>query len=1101
MRDWSRGKIGGLIGSGVVLLALSCGGTKSSKDKAVVESSGEAEAPGPRPDTCPEEQAAPDLLPGVTVEHRSPEYWFGVLDKRHDLDRVLLSPSELQTLNASIRVPRAGYFPQQDLLEEVDAGATLGKVKERFDWMQKKLDDGEYVHDEGAQAFGQPESPSLAPQFHIALEEVPLFCAATTAGFYDSDATSKRINRNRCSNAHPQELIQVLGPWAGGMRLARTATSWGFITDAVKLSPAIDRQAATPFARGPFGMMARRAEVGAQTLAVHTRLPYANSKQSSALVATADGITEAELSAEQLVSVARPLTRRAIITEALSYLGTPYGFGGLDGGIDCSRLLLDLFASFGLDLPRFSGWQAKAGSFSYEVGGIDDAAKQSIIDQADASGVVILQLPGHIMLYLGRDAAGEPMAVHALSYYLDPCEKDLDTTMVVGKVQIGSLELGRGTRKTALLERITRVTVIGQAPNDELKSLAILRPGAPTSKPSSKECRKLPSSRIFVSPKRPHKGGPVRAIATSRKNLGPATISFFDSKGQRHESILTETGGPPRGYIGEVESPGSTGKWMAVLGDGDKLYGCRSFDVKRPPPKRKKVDNSWRRRKVPPPPPEIELAEGEVAPEEPEGPPIWSLKRKWGPNYEDLFATFTERLFDYPADEDLTWPDLHTILRDPKRNILYNHYSDDEENNLKLVPDCADLPYTLRAYFAWKLQLPFGVHLCRRAREGRPPTCDVAEDNLLSRSDFKAVFAPKQDRDTKVFEEFVNRHVRRTVHSSSGRTGPKDDVTDFYPVSLKRGALRPGTLFTDPYGHLLVVVDWLPQGAQGYGALIGADAQPDGTIGRRRFWRGSFLFHPDTNSGGAGFKAFRPWVFDRETDGLITMLNDDLKKSRKNVRYSMEQYRGSESDFYDKMEALINPRPLDPIAKMKSLVDALEEQVTRRGVSVKTGEDFMKSRNFEPIEMPEGSKIFLTKGPWEDFSTPSRDWRLLIAIHTVVDFPEAVRRSPQQYGVAAEDADKRAAELQELLSKELASRAFPYARSDGSEWKLTLKDLIDRRVEFEMSYNPNDCPEIRWAAPEGSDERKTCDRNAPQEQRARMQEYRPWFSERRRPAS
>ena len=46
---------------------------------------------------------------------------------------------------------------------------------------------------------------------------------------------------------------------------------------------------------------------------------------------------------------------------------------------------------------------------------------------------------------------------------------------------------------------------------------------------------------------------------------------------------------------------------------------------------------------------------------------------------------------------------------------------------------------------------------------------------------------------------------------------------------------------------------------------VGADAQPDGTIGRRRFWRGSFLFTPDTTDVGAGFKRFRPLVYDRQT--------------------------------------------------------------------------------------------------------------------------------------------------------------------------------------------------------------------------------------------
>ena len=58
---------------------------------------------------------------------------------------------------------------------------------------------------------------------------------------------------------------------------------------------------------------------------------------------------------------------------------------------------------------------------------------------------------------------------------------------------------------------------------------------------------------------------------------------------------------------------------------------------------------------------------------------------------------------------------------------------------------------------------------------------------------------------------------------------------------------------------------------------------------------------------------------------------------------------------------------------------------------------------------------------------------------------------------------------------------------------LSLKDVIDRSVDFEMAYNPNDCVELRWAAPDNSAEASTCKRHAPREQRAKMTKYRTWF--------
>ncbi len=91
------------------------------------------------------------------------------------------------------------------------------------------------------------------------------------------------------------------------------------------------------------------------------------------------------------------------------------------------------------------------------------------------------------------------------------------------------------------------------------------------------------------------------------------------------------------------------------------------------------------------------------------------------------------------------------------------------------------------------------------------------------------------------------------------------------------------------------------------------------------------------------------------------------------------------------------------------------------------------------------------------------------------------------------------AELESVLASELVGAQVLVPRSDGSQWTLTLKDVIDRVTDLEMAYNVNDCVELRWGAPEKSDEASTCKRHAPQAQRAKMTEYRAWFNERRRP--
>jgi len=62
-------------------------------------------------------------------------------------------------------------------------------------------------------------------------------------------------------------------------------------------------------------------------------------------------------------------------------------------------------------------------------------------------------------------------------------------------------------------------------------------------------------------------------------------------------------------------------------------------------------------------------------------------------------------------------------VRDPSRNFLFNHLGLNEDAKIYLRPDCADLPYTLRAYFAYKMGLPYGFSKCSRGGGGHAPTC------------------------------------------------------------------------------------------------------------------------------------------------------------------------------------------------------------------------------------------------------------------------------------------------------------------------------------------------------------------------------------------
>jgi hypothetical protein len=340
--------------------------------------------------------------------------------------------------------------------------------------------------------------------------------------------------------------------------------------------------------------------------------------------------------------------------------------------------------------------------------------------------------------------------------------------------------------------------------------------------------------------------------------------------------------------------------------------------------------------------------------------------------------------------------------------------------------------------------------------------------------------------------EFFRTTLADAVQSGAGRTPADDEVSDYYPTRLSIDTLRPGTIFADPYGHVLVVAKRVPQSPISGGLLLAVDGQPDGTVARKRFWRGNFLFAIDPALGSAGFKRFRPLVRDRNSGELRPVHNEALSD------YSLEQYEGVDA-FYDKVDAVLSPAPREPIAVLLETLDALEEQIKTRVLSIDNGRRFLAGAHAE-VEMPDERKIFETTGAWEDFSTPSRDLRLLIAIDVAQAFPARVARRPDRYVLApGRGFEELRAELDARLTRELADRRFAYTRSDGSAWTLRLEDVVARKAALEIAYNPNDCVEHRWGAPEGSEEGSTCASRAPAGQVRAMESYRQWFRERRRP--
>ncbi len=580
-------------------------------------------------------------------------------------------------------------------------------------------------------------------------------------------------------------------------------------------------------------------------------------------------------------------------------------------------------------------------------------------------------------------------------------------------------------------------------------------------------CASRGDGAVLVSPSAPLAGAPVRVmVATDALGEGPMTLRLEALGPGLGGDVAFEQvvhAGPPGGVVAVATAPAG-GLRVRVLAAGQQVT-CEEVQVlasaREPRPRGRRA-------------------------------PAWETTRAWDAVAEDLYSLWVGHLFAAPREAELSWPRLAAVIGDPARNLLHGHLGADEDvDGLGLRPDCADFPYVLRAYFSWKLGLPMAYRRCSRGSRRVAPRCEATLTSNAERGGART--------DAAAFRAFVGQ-MRGAVHASTPRPDPTSDASDLYPVALTREALRPGAVYADPYGHVMMVASWHPQTDTTPGALMAVDAQPDETVGRRLFWRGNFLFPPDDGLRGAGWRRFRPV---RLKGGRATMAsNAGLAAMDGYGDFSLAQWEAGREAFYETMDTLANPRPMTTSVAVTAIIEALAQQVGRRVEAVAAADRWYAEARRKgasgSIPMPRSAPaLFLTTGPWEDLSTPSRDLRLLIAL-------DVARALPARIAAAAagrfRDDLTATGGVAAHLAAALAARTFTYPRSDGTPQTLTLAELVARAEALEVGWNPNDCPEHRWGAPEGSAERQTCDRRAPSDQRRRMERsHRGLFARRERP--
>ena len=134
-----------------------------------------------------------------------------------------------------------------------------------------------------------------------------------------------------------------------------------------------------------------------------------------------------------------PYTQENLLKCAFKFLGEPYGWGGSFGQWDCSAMIHDIYSLFGFMLPRNSGAQVRIPGFSADTEQMSDDQKCRLLAALPAG--TIIQMPGHIMFYLGM-VRGKPYIFHE-TYATYGHEKDKMKEILINCAVVSDMDLRR----------------------------------------------------------------------------------------------------------------------------------------------------------------------------------------------------------------------------------------------------------------------------------------------------------------------------------------------------------------------------------------------------------------------------------------------------------------------------------------------------------------------------------------------------------------------------------------------------------------------------------------------------------------------------------
>jgi hypothetical protein len=434
----------------------------------------------------------------------------------------------------------------------------------------------------------------------------------------------------------------------------------------------------------------------------------------------------------------------------------------------------------------------------------------------------------------------------------------------------------------------------------------------------------------------------------------------------------------------------------------------------------------------------------------------------WSKQDEEGYSAFVQAIgeSDCPTPDDCINSSANPLRREEDGFIDFN-------------ADCADLIYMLRAYYAWKKGLPFtfttgvtpaGAGGIRFSSGGNR----ASGRRLVTGVDIRSLL----------------RQLRDGTSSAMFRIGPGADEappSDFYPVKIQRGSIRPGTAIYDPNGHVAMVYKVGEDGRVHY-----MDSHPDFTLSRSVY---GAQFGRDLPELGGGFKNFRPFqvIGGRAAMASNSMIADysteqyfGAVNSNRDWRAARFTFEGADTGYYEFVRLRLAKGTLtfNPVTELQESLRTLCNDFYDRQKFVERAIEAGMDRRPHPARLPDniyGSSDHL----WETYSTPSRDARLKSAFAALrADTARLIERfNTRDPRIKYTGLDLQS-DLARAYQREADRCTVVYRTSADEKVILRLPELT-RRL-FALSFSPYDCVERRWGA-SSTEELRACANTADKE--------------------